>query len=871
VYIDIQAQKAEAVMNRSCMFTANVVTFLNNPATNMGFVIIETPVDPDGAFIDVDIDVSLTHPFPGLFMYNGYDVRGVFIGEASGTLAYNADLTYAQYGVTDQVMYDYNLTTVDTHTGLVGMPDGYTRWWNPTEFKTTMDVLGYTQGKLGTPAYTPTGTLNPYKYFADGLTADDDLWTWLSVPANTDLNGVFSAGTTNTRNYYLRFPTPTPNVKYEYAVCANWEGEGPEFHPSNAPEAIAVITTITPDLYFVDDTNKGGSIIADISVFNWSTVMQESCQVWVESTVLSAPHQFDPTEMTPIGGGEFYSTYRTEILADNVTGLEGNQMWVIVEQPGLDYTNVYGVTNLADIDTLAAFFRYDLFVSPYPYCSTGFVSITPNNAVKGSTVDNATIVCTELEAGPNLGAKLTKTGQSDIVGTDIQLIDATTMTADFSLVGAVAGFWNVVVTNGCGGTKGVGANAFEVIPCENLVPTVSKLNGMAQYATMPGPFTGWTVLGDKFEAGTGLGVAATQGGIDKAVGTNVTWVDVNTITFDIDLTGQPVGTYDITVTNGCGTMQKGTGTGLLVLLQKINVIGPPNINVGSGMKDIGINPSQDQVMINRGNSWTAYTANYTVASNFSWWSGQTASFCDGQTWGILYGCTFQGSSGYPVFTWQNWAGVQSGNAWWFGYASAPGIKDVANCQGTTRDIGAYDRDNWPALIFFDSSAYDDQGNYLRLYNGAPFYNGSGNNGVIPNNLRAIDFKINATSGPPYECYLLEKDPSVNTGTIERWKLDLGSYDGSGITTFELAFGENFLYNPLDITVDSSDNIWVLEINANGKPVIWAYNVSGTVFATTGELSTADVSGTPLRIDCMLSTTPDQVHMVHSSGVTRFSL
>lgn len=125
VYIDIPTQTATAVANRSAMFAANVVQFVNSPVSNLSFAIKGTPATAD--YVDVDIDVSIKHPFTGLTMYNGYDVRGIFIGNGSSQMKYNTDLKYAAHnGTTDQEMYDYALTTgdpgkygilMDTHDG----------------------------------------------------------------------------------------------------------------------------------------------------------------------------------------------------------------------------------------------------------------------------------------------------------------------------------------------------------------------------------------------------------------------------------------------------------------------------------------------------------------------------------------------------------------------------------------------------------------------------------------------------------------------------------------------------------------------------------------------------------------------------------
>jgi len=364
VYIDIENQTAEAVLNRMCMFTANVTTFVNNPASNLSFKIYGTPVTAD--YVDVDIDVTIKHPFPGMTEYNGNDVKGVFMGTGSAAMKYSTKLRYAKYG-TDQAMYDFNDKATLWYTdpygnSLKGMPDGYTRWFNAKEF-TFPGIMGYTQGKLATPGYQLqlTATLNAYKYFADGLKASDDLWTWLN--ANPTKHGTFKSGSANTRNYYLRFPT-SKGVKYGYAVVASWKGTKPADHPANAPEAAAVKVYVEPDVYYVDATHKGGHLVLDVSVWGWE---YQPTLIKVESTVLGSVHTFNAAEMTPTGGDENYSVYHCKIPADNVKGTEGNEFWVIAEYEDFDYTSASTPPGGAPTAVLAAFFRYDLFVANEAY------------------------------------------------------------------------------------------------------------------------------------------------------------------------------------------------------------------------------------------------------------------------------------------------------------------------------------------------------------------------------------------------------------------------------------------------------------------------------------------------------------------------
>jgi hypothetical protein len=354
VTIDTATETVSAVPDRTTQFAANVVTFLNSNPAAMSFNMKKLDILADK--VVVDIDVSLTHPFSGMPQFNGYDVRGVFMGDSSANLKYSNKLKYPVYGE-DQYQLD------DPENGDGGGPDGYTRWFNATEF-TVEGLLGYTPGAYGSKNYYPTATVNPYKYFADGIKVGDDAFDFLM--ANSDDFGVFATGKKNTRNYYLEFPLPTPGATYGYAVVANWEA--PDVHPSNAPEAPAAKVTITPDIYYVDGTHKGGNLILDIDVWSWK---DQPSLIKVESSVLTAVYPFTAGDMTPIGGGDNYSTYHVEIPANNIThnsedGGDGD-LWVICEYDGYTYTSDVTPPGGAPTAMLAAFFRLPLFIASESY------------------------------------------------------------------------------------------------------------------------------------------------------------------------------------------------------------------------------------------------------------------------------------------------------------------------------------------------------------------------------------------------------------------------------------------------------------------------------------------------------------------------
>ncbi|HDS29736.1 MAG TPA: hypothetical protein ENN67_01695 [Firmicutes bacterium] len=338
---DVETGEIEIIPLRNVDFTANVVNFLNGNPMNMSIKMNEI-VNGTG-YTDIDINVTLKHPFPGMPQFDGYDVRGVFMGDGSSVLSYNPDIIYPVQGV-DQFMFA-------DPAGGNGEPDGYTRWFNISEFsKGGMPLLSYTPGMFASAGFSGTATLCPYRYFADGLGKDADLWQWLY--ANPDSHGVFSSGMSNTRNYYLRFPEGK-GIKYGYAVVANWDT--PAMHPSNAPEAVGCKIDDSSTLYFIDESNNGGNIVLDISLFNWEN---QPSAIIIESNILYIPYQMDSSEMIPIGGDEHFSTWHVEIPADEVNE-SGNEFFVIAQYDGFDYSNEFGTMNDAWNDPLCAYFRFD--------------------------------------------------------------------------------------------------------------------------------------------------------------------------------------------------------------------------------------------------------------------------------------------------------------------------------------------------------------------------------------------------------------------------------------------------------------------------------------------------------------------------------
>ncbi len=347
VLLDLENHGFELVPNRSIDFALNLMVFLNNP-TGLSFNVNDVFSAPD--YVDIDIDITLNHPLDDA-MFDIYDVRAIFMGDGTEAMSYDSDLIYGGAG---------------THQGLINA-DGYSRWFNPTGFYGGT-LFDYVPNFLSTPDYTTSATLNPYKYYSEGLGADDDLWTYLA--AGDPETGYFLHGSSLTRNFLIRFPIPVPGIKYAFAIIANWEGTDPGNHPSHAYEAVGVSLEDFSTLYYVDEINNGGNLDLDITVFDWDAELTGDVMLdydlFIESTVLYSDYKVNPGAMVPTASGDNWNTFHFEIPADAVLSTVGNELWIIVEDNFADYTNPAGFPNEADDDPIAACFRYDLLVTDEP-------------------------------------------------------------------------------------------------------------------------------------------------------------------------------------------------------------------------------------------------------------------------------------------------------------------------------------------------------------------------------------------------------------------------------------------------------------------------------------------------------------------------
>jgi hypothetical protein len=184
VYISADRRNAEVVPIRAADMHLNVVRFLEVTPCKTCLTIENLHVTGTN---ELEADVTLTHPFPGLLKYTGFDVRGIFIS--------GADFTFPVSG--------RKIAWGDTVPRMLN-PDGYTPLFNPTEYPpANPPALGYIPGKKATGGDL-SATLNPFVAYRR------------DAPRR-----MFEAGGSETRTVTLYVP-PGP-IHFGYAIDACWQ------------------------------------------------------------------------------------------------------------------------------------------------------------------------------------------------------------------------------------------------------------------------------------------------------------------------------------------------------------------------------------------------------------------------------------------------------------------------------------------------------------------------------------------------------------------------------------------------------------------------------------------------------------------------
>ncbi|MCX6645083.1 MAG: hypothetical protein NTY09_01800 [bacterium] len=315
ISLDPETMTADITPLREAMFTFNVTRLLQPPATmiNMITLTLEPGSDPaNGLFV---VDINIRHPYSGMNIFNVFDMRGIFMSNGSVT------------GIHDLSVY----RTGPGDTRLLN-PDGYTRFWNPTEFTNYGTIFGFTGWNIA-PPIGPSSTINPYKYFADGLS---DVAPVESLDPAT--RGIFKAGGINSRRYEIQFKMDGDNIVFDfnYSVDASWSAPNPAYAPDYPPEAFDLSANVQEPFffkasdsgstaYYVDDSNSGGNFKFDLEIFDRQANMRpggvpsEISTIWIESDALNAPVDVLSSATVSPGSTVISSIFEIELSNLNLT------------------------------------------------------------------------------------------------------------------------------------------------------------------------------------------------------------------------------------------------------------------------------------------------------------------------------------------------------------------------------------------------------------------------------------------------------------------------------------------------------------------------------------------------------------------------
>lgn len=311
VSIDSATGEIEIIPQRTAAFNVNVMQFLHPPYSPVHKMQINILPSSDLASGYVEVDVTFNHPFPGLNQYRGFDVRGIFMADGSQQTQHDPGLRYGDGKLNEAYMLN---------------PDGYTRWWNASEFSDPMAILSFKPGKLGNDS-NPTATLNPYKYYADDLAYGQDVATM-----TTNNRGVFSpTGPVHKRLYKIQFPVNAgvPSYTFSYAVDASWyepdKSYAPEYPIESFPPSAQCqeayhlsVNTKDSDVWY-ESGKSGGSVKLKIEVFDWqgatnpSGVPGEVKAILVESPILANPVNVLPLSTAIPGSQSTSSVFQAEL------------------------------------------------------------------------------------------------------------------------------------------------------------------------------------------------------------------------------------------------------------------------------------------------------------------------------------------------------------------------------------------------------------------------------------------------------------------------------------------------------------------------------------------------------------------------------
>ncbi|HVN67216.1 MAG TPA: hypothetical protein VMT55_02515 [Candidatus Sulfotelmatobacter sp.] len=166
-------------------------------------------------------------------------------------------------------------------------------------------------------------------------------------------------------------------------------------------------------------------------------------------------------------------------------------------------------------------------------------AITPAGGTVGDLVEISALAGANFL--PGAAVKLSLTGQPDINGKDVNVVNSGKITCKFQLNDAAVGRWNVTVTNP-DGRAGTLPSAFQIVYASPQVSGIRPDSGINK-----APIEITDLSGKYFRAGAR--VRLTKSGESDLLASAVTVVSAQKITCFFDLTGRSFGLWSVVVEN----------------------------------------------------------------------------------------------------------------------------------------------------------------------------------------------------------------------------------------------------------------------------------------------------------------------------------